>query len=349
MPGDEIAAGAGDGSRLVASQADREQVLDALKAAFVQGRLTKDEFDLRVGKVLATYAELDALTADIPAGLTAAQSPEPARESHNKRLVQRGTAAGAGASVVFTGALVLAAKGSPVLGLVIGGVVGAFMAVLLAGLLTLLSWVLEKGSTRRPSQGLPPGASGRTSQRLASADPAGRPSEISPVPRHTAEATWSGLSRPPLSRLRPPHRWRIAYAQARPKIAGPLTPVTSGHSRTASPARCRSPRTRARRRPWRRSGTPRTRTTPARRTTRGRGRREGPIGSRLKDLDLQVVQSGHARSSGKTRHAPDAGWHGPCGEAQDEGTKQSARPVRPGHSAADNFGNKVAWRACRRA
>jgi len=73
VPGDEIAAGAGDGSRLVASQADREQVLDALKAAFVQGRLAKDEFDLRVGKVLATYAELDALTADIPAALTAAQ------------------------------------------------------------------------------------------------------------------------------------------------------------------------------------------------------------------------------------------------------------------------------------
>jgi Domain of unknown function (DUF1707) len=42
--GDEIAAGADGGSRLIASQADREQVLDALKAAFVQGRLTKDEF-----------------------------------------------------------------------------------------------------------------------------------------------------------------------------------------------------------------------------------------------------------------------------------------------------------------
>ena len=222
MPGDEIAAGAGDGSRLVASQADREQVLDALKAAFVQGRLAKDEFDLRVGKVLATYAELDALTADIPAALTAARPCGPARESHNKRLVQRGTAAGAGASVVFAGAAVLAANGGPVLGLVIGGVVGAFMTVLLAGLLTLLSWVLEKGSGRRSSQGLPPGASGRTAQRLAAADPAGPPSEISPVPPHTAEARRSGPPRPPVSRLRPPRRWRIAYAQARPKIAGPL-------------------------------------------------------------------------------------------------------------------------------
>ena len=63
--GVEIAAGAGGHSRLIASQADREQVLDALKAAFVQGRLTKAEFDHRVGQALASYAELDALTADI--------------------------------------------------------------------------------------------------------------------------------------------------------------------------------------------------------------------------------------------------------------------------------------------
>ena len=42
-------------------------MIDALKAAFVDGRLTKDEFDLRVGQVLVAYANLDALTADIPA------------------------------------------------------------------------------------------------------------------------------------------------------------------------------------------------------------------------------------------------------------------------------------------
>ena len=47
--------------------AGREQVIAALKAAYVQGRLTKEEFDLRVGQALAMYAELDALTADIPA------------------------------------------------------------------------------------------------------------------------------------------------------------------------------------------------------------------------------------------------------------------------------------------
>jgi hypothetical protein len=61
---------------MIASGADREQALDALKAAFVQGRLTKHEFDHRVGRVLfATYAELDALTADIPVGPTRTRRP----------------------------------------------------------------------------------------------------------------------------------------------------------------------------------------------------------------------------------------------------------------------------------
>jgi len=61
---------AGGGNCLRASHADREQVIDVLKAAFVQGRLTKDEFDLRVSRAFAarTYAELAGVTADIPAG-----------------------------------------------------------------------------------------------------------------------------------------------------------------------------------------------------------------------------------------------------------------------------------------
>ncbi len=69
-PGDEIAAAEGRGrGELRASHADREQVIGTLKAAFVQGMLAKDEFDQRVGQAFAsrTYAELAALTADIPA------------------------------------------------------------------------------------------------------------------------------------------------------------------------------------------------------------------------------------------------------------------------------------------
>ena len=50
-----------------ASDADREQVIGVLKAAFVQGRLTKDEFDARAGHALTapTHADLAALTIDL--------------------------------------------------------------------------------------------------------------------------------------------------------------------------------------------------------------------------------------------------------------------------------------------
>ena len=185
-----MAAGAEGDSNLPTSHVGREQVLDALKAAFVQGRLAKDEFDLRVGQVLTAYAELDAVTADIPARLTTAQPPETIRKSHNKKLIQRGTAVGAGASMAFTAALVTVG-GSPAVAWIAVPVVGTVIAVLLAGLLTLLSWVLEKGSSRRASQGPPADLSGKASQRLASADSAKPAPQTSHEPRHTAEAARS--------------------------------------------------------------------------------------------------------------------------------------------------------------
>jgi Domain of unknown function (DUF1707) len=187
-PGDNMAAGAEGDSNLPTWHAGREQVLDALKAAFVQGRLARDEFDLRVSQVLGAYAELDAVTADIPAGLTTAQPPETIRKSHNKKLIQRGTAAGAGASVALTATIAVAARGNPVISLVIVGLVGIFVAVLLAVLLTLVSWVLEMASSRQTSLGSPPGPSGMAAQRLASADSAGSSSQISRNLPHTAEA-----------------------------------------------------------------------------------------------------------------------------------------------------------------
>jgi hypothetical protein len=76
-PGDELAAAAAGRGRLRVSHADREQVIGTLKDAFVQGRLAKDEFDLRVDRAFAsrTYAELAAVTAGLPAEPTAAQPP----------------------------------------------------------------------------------------------------------------------------------------------------------------------------------------------------------------------------------------------------------------------------------
>ena len=84
-PDEGTAAG---GSHLRAAHADREHVIDLLKAAFVQGRLTKDELDARAGQALTarTYAELAALTADLPAGPPAARPPrQPARPQNRPK------------------------------------------------------------------------------------------------------------------------------------------------------------------------------------------------------------------------------------------------------------------------
>ena len=76
-PGDEKAAATADRGHLRASHVDREQMIDALKAAFVQGRLTKDELEARIGQTFTarTYAELATVTADIPAELARARPP----------------------------------------------------------------------------------------------------------------------------------------------------------------------------------------------------------------------------------------------------------------------------------
>ena len=57
------------GGHLRASDADRERVIDILKASFVQGRLSKNELARRVGQALEskTYADLVSATARIPA------------------------------------------------------------------------------------------------------------------------------------------------------------------------------------------------------------------------------------------------------------------------------------------
>ena len=65
MTGPDEGGLAGRG-HLRAAQADREQAITVLKAAYAQGRLTKDELEARAGQAFAsrTYAELAALTAD---------------------------------------------------------------------------------------------------------------------------------------------------------------------------------------------------------------------------------------------------------------------------------------------
>jgi Domain of unknown function (DUF1707) len=91
-PGEGMAARAGGHGRLRASDADRDRVISTLKTAFVQGMLTKDEFDLRVGQALAsrTHTALAALTADLPAGLAAAEPSPPAQAQAGQPVVRPG-------------------------------------------------------------------------------------------------------------------------------------------------------------------------------------------------------------------------------------------------------------------
>ena len=92
-PQDPAAAGR---DRLRACHADREQVLETLKDAFVRGRLTKDELDTRAGRALAarTYADLAPLTADIPPAPAATGAAHPPAPARRRPLAQGGRQVG---------------------------------------------------------------------------------------------------------------------------------------------------------------------------------------------------------------------------------------------------------------
>jgi hypothetical protein len=150
-PGDEKAAGAR--GHLRASHADREQVIGTLKVAFVQGRLTKNELDVRVGQAFAarTYADLAALTADLPAGLAAARPPRqpatpPARRPVGKVLAW-------GACWFITPAILVAGllpdnhdAGAVALPLALV----YFMAWIMAGFVVIDSWHQQRSRGQLP-------------------------------------------------------------------------------------------------------------------------------------------------------------------------------------------------------
>ena len=96
---------------LRASHAEREQAIESLKDAFVDGRLTMDELDVRAGRALAarTRAELTALTADIPPATGSAHPPAPGR----RWPLTKAAAKSGGCLVVATGAVRLAALADP--------------------------------------------------------------------------------------------------------------------------------------------------------------------------------------------------------------------------------------------
>jgi hypothetical protein len=156
--GDEMAARAGDGGRLRASHADREQVIGALKAAFVHGVLDKDEFDLRLSQTLAsrTYADLAAVTADLP-GLSLARPPEPIRVQNQQQLLRPGRVARA-ATVLYAGvwaALILSPLGHDLR--LAFALAWTSTLVYLGTLLVTAAAILELRREKRSGRQLPPG------------------------------------------------------------------------------------------------------------------------------------------------------------------------------------------------
>ena len=136
---------------LRASHVDREQAISALKAAFVQGRLTSDEFDARVGQALAsrTRAELAAITADIPIGV------QPVRRPDQPALgVKSGVCVTASAAVL---AAVLWAAAWSAGSAAAGAAALAVSGVVIFTLFVTGYQVRESRHRTRPARPLPPG------------------------------------------------------------------------------------------------------------------------------------------------------------------------------------------------
>jgi len=174
--------GAGARGRLRTSAAEREQAISVLKSAFVQGRLGKDEFDLRVGQVFAsrTYADLGAITADIPDqtadvemadGRVGAASgelePRPGRVLSVKTAARVGAVGAIPSMVSAAIAMTHASQVPAAVGVLVVALTGVLVTVLLAALLVAGSWVVRR-SQRDAAQGPPSGPSGPASRRRAS-------------------------------------------------------------------------------------------------------------------------------------------------------------------------------------
>jgi hypothetical protein len=212
-PGDERAARTGGSGRLRASHADREQVIGTLKAAFVQGMLDKDEFDLRVDQafVSRTYADLAVVTADIPAGLAALPPLASARAQGQQSVLRPGPVIMA-ATVFFAGVyfaiLTAAPDDNNAAGFLFSMTSLTYLLILTIAGANMLALRREKRSggklPRRPG----PAGGGQGSQRRLSAGQAGQLPPAGHGQQHTAEA----------ARSRPDRRYRRSVSPFHPAI-----------------------------------------------------------------------------------------------------------------------------------
>ena len=193
---------AGDHGHLRASDADRGHVIDTLKAAYVYGLVTKDEFDARVSQTFAarTHAELALVTADIPAGLAAASSPPrpaPARGNAPVHVGLRPGDRAIMATAIVAGLALIAA--------IFAGPYAALPEVVGVGSALVSLFLLAakmRGSRRNERSGsqLPPQRGISTSQRSSRRTSAEQPPYASkPQWRSKADAGRNQFPRPQLS------------------------------------------------------------------------------------------------------------------------------------------------------
>jgi hypothetical protein len=187
-------------SHLRASHADRERVIDVLKTAFVQGYLAKDEFDTRVSQTFTsrTYADLAAVTADLPAWLLGAQPPRRSARTkapESAAIKPGALAAIAGLTVLTAGLWVTMLVGhriddDSVKGMLLLLFILTFTDI---GMLALTAVVMrESRQRRRADRQLPPatpGAGGQPSRREALGSSAEQLSQVDPAPRPLPECS----------------------------------------------------------------------------------------------------------------------------------------------------------------
>lgn len=199
-PEHEMPAEHGRG-RLRASHADRERVIDTLKAAYVYGLVTKEEFEARVVQTFAarTYAELAIITADIPAGLAPAPAPlRPAPATAGPPAAASPTPGQRAvvATAVLAGLLFFAAffaGNSMVPPMLVGAIGTALVSLFLAG-----AQMSSPPRDTRPARQLPPqrgvhigpgadgpAASAASAERLPRASKPRRPGGADAAQRHS--------------------------------------------------------------------------------------------------------------------------------------------------------------------
>ena len=207
-PEDERAAGeAGRGS--VGAYREREQAIKVLKAAFVQGLLAKDEFDLRLGQAFAarTYAELVAVTADLPAGLPAARPPKPARAQAQQPVPRPGLVIMAACALwagVWAYVFLLPPKHGDK-----GVAFNLFWAAIFTGLGVLImagGHVLASRHEKRSGGQLPRRPAARCGRSGIPAPVIGRPGWTAPADRSRSAAHRRGCAKPVFSARHCPAR-----------------------------------------------------------------------------------------------------------------------------------------------